>query len=50
MAVLLTFFIVMPLLAFMYYDMFYAHQAAIIEIRKMKELRREILIERMYRD
>ena len=50
MAVLLTFFIVMPILAFMYYDMYYAHQAAIIEIRKMKELRREILIERMYRD
>ena len=50
MAVLLTFFIVMPILAFMYYVMYYAHQAAIIEIRKMKELRREILIERMYRD
>ena len=50
MAVLSTFFIVMPILAFMYYDMYYAHQAAIIEIRKMKELRREILIERMYRD
>jgi flagellar biosynthesis protein FliP len=50
MAVLLTFFIVMPILAFMYYDMYHAHQAAIIEIRKMKELRREILIERMYRD
>ncbi len=50
MAVLLMFFIIMPVLAFMYYDMYYAHQAAIIEIRKMKELRREILIERMYRD
>ncbi len=50
MSVLLMFFIIMPVLAFMYYDMYYAHQAAIIEIRKMKELRREILIERMYRD
>jgi flagellar biosynthesis protein FliP len=48
LAVVLTFFIVMPILAFMYYDMYYATQAAIHEIRKMKELRREIQIERMY--
>jgi flagellar biosynthesis protein FliP len=48
LAVLLTFFIVMPILAFMYYDMYYATQAAIHEIRKMKELRKEIQIERMY--
>ena len=48
LAVLLMFFIVMPVLAFMYYDMYYATQAAIHEIRKMKELRREIQIERMY--
>jgi len=48
LAVLLTFFIVMPILAFMYYDMYYATQAAIHEVRKMKELRREIQIERMY--
>ncbi len=48
LAVLLTFFIVMPILAFMYYDMYYATQAAIHEVRKMKELRREIQLERMY--
>jgi flagellar biosynthesis protein FliP len=48
LAVVLTFFIVMPILAFMYYDMYYATQAAIHEIRKMKELRKEIQIERMY--
>jgi len=48
MAVLLMFFIVMPILAFMYYDMYYATQAAVHEVRKMKELRKEILIERMY--
>ena len=48
MAVLLMFFIVMPVLAFMYYDMYYATQAAVHEVRKMKELRREIQIERMY--
>lgn len=50
MAVLLMFFIVMPILAFMYYDMYYATQAAVNEVRKMQQLRREILIERMYRD
>lgn len=50
MAVLLMFFIVMPILAFMYYDMYNATQAAIHEVRKMRELRRDILIERMYRD
>ena len=48
MAVLLTFFIVMPVLAFMYYDMYFATQAAVHEVRKMRELRREIQIERMY--
>ncbi len=48
LAVLLTFFIVMPILAFMYYDMYYATQAAVHEVRKMRELRKEILIERMY--
>jgi hypothetical protein len=48
MAVVLMFFIVMPILAFMYYDMYYATQAAVHEIKKMKELRKEILIERMY--
>lgn len=50
MVVLLTFFVVMPVLAFMYFDMQYVTQQAIIEVRKMKELRREILIERMNRD
>jgi len=48
LAVLLTFFIVMPVLAFMYYDMYYATQAAVQEVKKMKELRREILEERLY--
>ncbi|MFY8064795.1 MAG: hypothetical protein ACOVN2_13950 [Usitatibacteraceae bacterium] len=45
---LLTFFIVMPVLAFMYYDMYNATQAAVSEVKKMKELGREILEERMY--
>ena len=48
MAVLLTFFIVMPVLAFMYYDMYYATQAAVTEVKKMKQLRREIQEERLY--
>jgi flagellar biosynthesis protein FliP len=48
MAVLLMFFIIMPVLAFMYYDMYYATQAAVQEVKKMKELRREILEERLY--
>ena len=48
LAVLLTFFIVMPVLAFMYYDMYNATQAAVSEVKKMRELRREIQIERMY--
>ena len=45
-AVLMTFFIVMPVLGYMYMDMYHATQAAIIEVRKMKELRRQILTER----
>ena len=48
LAVLLMFFIVMPVLAFMYYDMYYATQAAVHEVRKMRELRKEIQFERMY--
>jgi type III secretory pathway component EscR len=48
MAVLLTFFVVMPVLAFMYYDMYYATQAAVTEVKKMKQLRREIQEERLY--
>lgn len=48
LTVVLMFFIVMPVLAFMYYDMYYATQAAVHEVRKMRELRREIQIERMY--
>lgn len=48
LAVVLMFFIVMPVLAFMYYDMYYATQAAVHEVKKMRELRREIQIERMY--
>jgi hypothetical protein len=50
MAVLLTFFIVMPVIGFMLWDMHIATQAAVHEVRRMKELRRDILIERMYRD
>jgi hypothetical protein len=46
MAVVLMFFIVMPILAFMYYDMWFATQAAVHEVKKMKQLRREILEER----
>jgi len=47
-AVLLTFFIVMPIVGFMLWDMHLATQTAVHEIRKMRELRREIQIERMY--
>jgi hypothetical protein len=50
MAVVLTFFVVMPILGFMYFDLWYLKQAATVEIKKMKELRRDILIERMYRN
>lgn len=46
LAVLLMFFIVMPVLAVMYYDMWFATQAAVHEVKKMKQLRREILEER----
>ena len=48
LTVVLMFFIVMPILAFMYYDMYFATQAAVHEVRKMRELRREIQIERVY--
>jgi hypothetical protein len=48
LTVVLMFFIVMPILAFMYYDMYFATQAAVHEVRKMRELRREIQVERMY--
>lgn len=48
LTVVLMFFIVMPILAFMYYDMYYATQAAVHEVRKMRELRKEIQVERMY--
>jgi len=48
LTVVLMFFIVMPILAFMYYDMYHATQAAVHEVRKMRELRREIQTERMY--
>ena len=48
MAVLLTFFIAMPIMAFMYYDMYFATQAAVTEVKKMKQLRREIQEERLY--
>ena len=47
MAILLMFFIIMPILAVMYHDMFFATQAAVHEVKKMKELRRQILQERV---
>ncbi len=45
MAVLITFFIAMPVLGFMYADMYHATNAAVVEVRKMKELRRQIIQE-----
>lgn len=48
MAVLLTFFIVMPVVGFMLWDMHVVTQAAMHEVKKMKQLRREIQEERMY--
>lgn len=48
LAVLLTFFITLPLMAFMYWDMYNATEAAVAEVKRMKQLRREIQIERMY--
>jgi hypothetical protein len=48
LAVLLTFFIVMPIVGFMLWDMHVVTQAAVHEVKKMKELRREILEERLY--
>ena len=50
LAVLITFFVVMPVLGFMYVDMYHATNAAITEVKKMKELRRQILIERSLGD
>jgi len=38
----------MPVLGFMYIDMVNVRDAAAVEVRKMKELRRQILTERMY--
>lgn len=50
MAVLLCFFIVMPIIGYMLYDLHFATQAAVYEVKKMKQLRREILEERnLYR-
>lgn len=46
MAVLLCFFVVMPIIGYMLIDMHYATNAAVHEIKKMKQLRREILEER----
>lgn len=48
MAVLLTFFIVMPIIGFMLYDLHFATQAAVHEVKKMRQLRKEILEERLY--
>jgi len=35
-------------MAFMYWDMYNATQAAVVEVKKMKELRRQIQLERAY--
>lgn len=48
MAVLLTFFVVMPIVGVMLWDMHITTQAAMHEVKKMRELRREILEERLY--
>ena len=48
MVILITFFVALPLMAFMYYDMVMATNAAVYEVKKMRQLRREILEERMY--
>lgn len=45
LAVLLTFFIVMPVLGFMYIDLVHIREALVIEVRKTKELRRQIIQE-----
>jgi hypothetical protein len=43
----LTFVIVIPLLGIMYMDMNNAMNAAVYEARKMRELRKQIINERM---
>lgn len=43
----LLFFIAVPVLGFMYMDMWNATNAAIVETRKMRELRQQLLIERV---
>ena len=44
-AVLMTFFIVMPVLGYMYIDMYNVTNAAAIEVKKMRELRHQIIRE-----
>lgn len=46
LVLVLTFFIVMPVMGFMYVDLVHLREAMKMEIRKMKELRRDVLIER----
>jgi hypothetical protein len=48
MAVLLTFFVVMPVVGFMLWDLYVVKEVAIHEIKKMRQLRREIQEERLY--
>ena len=48
MAVLLTFLIVMPIIGYMILDVHFATQAAVHEVKKMRQLRKEILEERLY--
>jgi hypothetical protein len=46
LAVLLTFFIVMPVMGFMYLDLMHLREATRIELERVKKLRREIQEER----
>lgn len=46
LVLVLTFFIVMPVMGFMYVDLVHLREVMKLEIRKMKELRRDVLIER----
>ena len=46
LVLVLTFFIVMPVMGFMYVDLLHLREVMKLEIRKMKELRRDVLIER----
>ena len=46
LVVLLTFFVVMPVMGFMYLDMMHLRDATRIELERVKKLRKEIQEER----